>query len=177
MQRPNFSQPPCYFPPPCRYRQSSEYTTTYDIPNTQYAIRQNEPNFSHLPYYSHTLVIPPKAPNPLQDTLHISRNTKIFKTNPICINRHKHLHSKDLREATGPPISDSATIKYIMAYSWIVISRRDKKKKTSSNIQLPDVFRRGEKLLHSKLFIGKRSSATLAQKISYSLILYYVLAR
>ncbi len=177
MERPNFSQPPCYFPPPCRSRQSSEYTTTYDIRNTQYAIRENEPNFSHLPYYSHTLVINDKAPNPLQDTLHISPNTKIFKTNPICNKRRKYLHSKDLRGPTGPPISDQTIIKYVMACSWILISRRDKKKKTSSNILLPDVFRRGEKLLHSKLFIGKRSSATLAQKISYSLILYYVLGR
>ena len=177
MERPNFSQPPCYFPPPCRSRQSSEYTTTYDIRNTQYTIRENEPNFSLLPYYSHTLVINDKAPNKLQDTLHISRNTKIFKTNPICKNRHKYLHSNGLRGATGPPISVSTIIKHVMACSWILISRRDKKKKTSSNILLPDVFRRGEKLLHSKPFIGKRSSATLAQKFPYLSVLYYVLGR
>jgi len=38
-----------------------------------------------------------------------------------------------------------------------------KKKKTSSNASLPDVFRRGEKLCSAKLFIGKYIIAALIQ--------------
>ena len=48
---------------------------------------------------------------------------------------------------------------------------RLKKKKTSSNASLPDVFRRGEKLCSAKLLIGKYIIAALIQNYPVDLVL------
>ena len=48
---------------------------------------------------------------------------------------------------------------------------RLKKKKTSSNASLPDVFRRGEKLCSAVLLIGKYVIAALIQNYRASLVL------